>query len=59
MARRKIWTAEELLTLSPAERDATFESSLVRDFDQAPAELVARARARIEQRIARTESAPR
>ena len=59
MPRQKIWTAEELLKLSPAEQDAIFESSIVRELDQAPVELMARARARIEQRIARTESAPR
>ena len=59
MDRRKIWTAEELLKLTPAEQDAIFESSMVRDLDQAPAKLVALARARIEQRIARTEPTPR
>ena len=49
MDRKKFWTAEELFKLSPAEQDALFESSIVRDLDQAPPELVARAR--IEQRI--------
>ena len=59
MAGQKIWTADERLELTPAEQDAIFESSIVRNIDEAPAELVARARARIEQRIARAESAPR
>ena len=58
MNEREIWTAEELLKRTPAEQDAIFEASIVRDLEDAPAELVARARARIEQRIARTESAP-
>jgi hypothetical protein len=47
---------DELFKLTPAEQDALFEASIVRDLDQAPPELVARARARLEQRIARTES---
>ena len=59
MERKKIWTADELLNLTPAEQDAIFQASIVRDLDHAPAGLVARARARIEQRIARTESTPR
>ena len=59
MNERKIWTAEELLERTPAEQDEIFEASIVRDLDDAPTELVVRARARIEQRIARTESASR
>jgi hypothetical protein len=59
MARSKILTAEDLFKLSPAEQDALFEASIVRDLADAPAHLVARARVRIEERIARTESAPR
>ena len=59
MNSRKIWKAQELLTLTPAEQDAVFDASVVSDLDQAPIELVARARARIEERIARTESATR
>ena len=59
MARQKIWTAEELLKLTHAEQDLIFESCLMRDLDQAPAELVARAHARVQQRVAQTESAPR
>lgn len=55
----RIWTAEELLKLSPAEQDALFEASIVRDIEKAPQELVARARARILDRIARNESSPR
>ena len=59
MSDRTIWTAQELLKLTPAEQDAIFDASIVRDLEHAPTELVARARARIEQRIARTESATR
>jgi hypothetical protein len=57
--RRKVWTAEELFKLTPAEQDELFKASIVRDLDQAPPALVARARARLEERIARTESTPR
>lgn len=51
----KIWTAEELDQLSPAEQDALFQAGLVRDLDDLPAglrPLVERMRARAEARIA-------
>lgn len=59
MERKRIWTAEDLFKLTPAEQDAVFEASIETDLDNMPPELVARARTRIEQRIARTESTPR
>lgn len=45
-------TAEELERMSAAEQAAAFEASIVWDLDNAPQDLVARALARIEQRIA-------
>lgn len=56
---RKICKAEEFLKLTPAEQDALFAASIVTDVRQAPPGLVARARARLEERIANSESAPR
>ena len=52
----KVWTAAELEKLSPAERHKIFEASIVTDLDQAPAALVARARARVEELIAETDT---
>ena len=49
-------TAAELEEMSPAERRALFEASIVTNLDDAPQELVERARARVEQRIAETKS---
>ncbi len=49
----KIWTAEELDRLTPAEQDAIFQSSLVTDPADVPAEYLAHVRARLEDRIAK------
>ena len=49
-------TAAELEAMTPAERRAVFEASIITDLDKAPQGLVERARARIEQRIAESES---
>jgi len=49
-------TAAELEKMSPAERRALFEASIVINLDEAPQGLVERARARVEQRIAESES---
>ena len=53
---QKVWTAAELEKLSPAERHALFEASVVTDLDQAPQDLIERARSRIHQRIAQSEA---
>jgi hypothetical protein len=53
----KIWTAAELEQMSPAERKAIFDASIVTNLDDAPPELLARTRARIERMIAESESA--
>lgn len=52
----KIWTAAELEQMSPVERKAIFDASIVTDLDQVPPEFLARVRARVEKIIAETES---
>ena len=54
MARR-IWTAAELEQMSPAERQEIFDASIITDLDQAPPELLARTRAKIERLIEEAE----
>ena len=59
MNRIKIWTAEELSKMTPAEQQASFDTSIFTDLDNAPPDvlpLIARARAFVEERIAREES---
>ena len=53
----KLWTAAELENLTPAERHDLFESRVITDLEQAPPELVARARARVRELIAEAETA--
>jgi len=52
-----MWSASELEQLSPAEQDAVFASSLVRDLADVPPEFLARVRARLEQHVAGSDSA--
>ena len=53
---QKVWTAAELEKLSPAERHALFDASVVTDLDQAPKDLIERTRTRIHERITQTEA---
>ncbi len=54
---RKIWKAAELEQMTPAERHALFEASVVTDLDTVAADpLLERTRRRVEQMI--TESGP-
>jgi hypothetical protein len=53
---QKVWTAAELEKLSPAERHSLFDASVVTDLDQAPQDLIQRARERIQLRIAQSEA---
>lgn len=55
MEPKKIWTAAELDEMSPAERKRIFDESIVWDLDDAPAELIERARAKVLKRIAEAE----
>jgi hypothetical protein len=52
----KIWSAEELAALSPAEQDALFQASVVRDLDAVPQAFLAKIRAQVEERIAERDS---
>jgi hypothetical protein len=51
----KVWTAEELATLSPADVDALFEAGLITDLGAAPTEFLAHVRSRVQERIDATE----
>ena len=53
---QKIWTAEELERMTPAEQDAIFDASVVRNLNDVPEEFLARVRARFEAHLAGTES---
>ena len=53
---QKNWTAEELERMTPAEQDAIFEASIVRNLDDVPKEFLVRVRARFEAHLAGTES---
>ena len=52
---RKVWSAAELDEMTPAERKRIFEESIIWDLDDAPADLIERARRKVEKRIAETE----
>jgi hypothetical protein len=47
----KVWTATELAALSPAEQDAVFEASIVRDLNQVRPEFLARVRRRAAEHV--------
>ncbi|MEM7091646.1 MAG: hypothetical protein AAF567_01490 [Actinomycetota bacterium] len=47
----KIWTAAELDEMSPVERKKIFDESIIWDLDDAPQDLIERARRKVEQRI--------
>jgi hypothetical protein len=55
----KIITAEQLEEMTPAERQAAFDASIVTNLDDAPPELLARTRRRVEELIIDSESTPR
>ena len=54
MADEKLWTADELLAMSPAERDAVVRAGFITDIEQIPPALLERARERIRAHIAET-----
>jgi len=47
----KVWTADELERLAPAEQDAIFDASVVKDLAAAPPEFVERVSQRAKERI--------
>lgn len=55
----RVWTAEELEAMSPAEQDAIFQASLVFDLAEVPEALLEQARARVREHIANTETPKR
>ncbi len=55
----KVWTADELERMSPAEQDAIFEASVVTDLNSVPAEFLERVRGRAQERIASADSPDR
>lgn len=52
---QKIWTAQELEQMTPAEQNEIFAASIVRDLTDVPEEFLARVRARFDEHLARTE----
>ena len=57
MPEGKVWTAEELLALTPNERDEIIQAGIVTDVDSVPPHLLQQALADIRARIAETEAA--
>lgn len=56
MASNRIWTADELLALSPNERDQVIREGVITDPEQIPAAVTERARLKADARISATES---
>lgn len=52
----KVWTAQELERMTPAEQAAVFEASVVTDLGNVPPEFLERVRNRARERIADEES---
>jgi len=57
MPEGKIWTADELLAMTPNERHEIVKAGIVTDLDQVPLDLLETARADIRAHIAETEAA--
>ena len=56
---QKLWTAQELEAMTPAEQDAIFEASIARNLDHAPQEFLARVRQRFEEHLGGQDSTTR
>jgi hypothetical protein len=56
---RKLWTAAELDEMTPAQVDALFRASIVKDLDDVPPAFLARVRADVEAHIAATDASQR
>lgn len=54
---KKIWTAAELEMMTPAERQAISQAAEIHDLEDAPPEMVQRAREFVLARIAAEEGA--
>jgi len=57
MSEGKIWTADELLAMTPNEREEIIKSGIITDLDQVPPALLGQARADIRAHIADSEAA--
>ena len=53
---QRIWTAAELDEMTPAERQALFDQSIVRDLKDVPPEFLERIRAKVLAREAGAET---
>ena len=53
---QKFWTAQELESMTPAEQDAIFDASIVRNLNDAPKDFLARVRQRFEGRLANNDN---
>jgi hypothetical protein len=56
---RRVWTAEELERLTPAEQDALFEESIVTDLDDVPDPFLEKVRTRLQQCLVQRDTPPR
>ena len=56
---RKVWTAEELERMTPAEQDAHFDASLVTNLSDVPEAFLDHLRERLEDRIAKRDTPKR
>ncbi len=56
MPKGKVWTADELLAMTPNERHAIVKAGIITDIEQVPADLLERARADIRRHIAENET---
>jgi hypothetical protein len=52
----EVCTAEEFERMTPAERDAHFDASLVTNLDEVPEAFLDRVRARLEEHIANCDT---
>jgi len=53
---KEIWTAEELEKLNPAEQQALFDQSIVRDLSEVPEDFLNRIRAKVLAREAEADT---
>ncbi len=56
VADQKIWTADELLALSPEERQRLFQERLITDLDRVPPHVLEKVRTFIREHIAENET---
>ena len=52
----KVWTADELMAMTPAQRQAIFDENTSTDINDIPPDMLASAREHIEAHVAQRES---